>query len=53
MANTLQQEQVAINAAALCGPLITTKGPKDHIHMRILHSGSMAQDKEDSRNHGL
>ena len=25
-------------------------GPKDHIDMRILHSGSMAQDKGD---HGL
>ena len=29
-------------------------GPqKDHINIRVLHSGSKAQDKGDSRNHGL
>ena len=29
------------------------RGPKDHISIRILHSGSKAQDKADSRNRGL
>ena len=28
-------------------------GPKDHIKVRILHPSSKAQDREDSRNHGL
>ena len=28
-------------------------GPKDPIKIRILHSGSEAQDKGDSRSHGL
>ena len=30
-----------------------TRGPKKHIHMRTLDSGSKMQDKRDSRNHGL
>ena len=30
----------------------TLKGPKDHINIRILHSGSKAQDTQDCRNHG-
>ena len=29
------------------------RGPKDHIHIRILHSGSKAQEKGDSRCHGF
>ena len=29
------------------------QGPKDHVNIRILHSGSRAQDQGDSRNPGL
>ena len=29
------------------------RGPKDHINIRILHSGSKAQENGDSRNHCL
>ena len=29
------------------------KGPKDHINIRISHSGPKAQDKGDSRHHGI
>ena len=30
-----------------------TRGRKDHINVKILHSGSMARDEGYSRNHGL
>ena len=30
-----------------------SRGPEEHINIRILHSGSKTQDKGDSRNHGL
>ena len=29
------------------------RGSKDHLSIRILHSGSQAQDKESSTNHGM
>ena len=29
------------------------RGLQDHINIRLSHSGSKAQDKEDTRNHGL
>ena len=36
-----------------CGPTIhIIRGPKDHINIRIPHSGSKDQYKEDTRKHG-
>ena len=29
------------------------RGPRDRVNIRILHSGSKAQDKQDPANHGL
>ena len=33
--------------------LRAVRDPKEHMNMRILQSGSRAQDKRESRNHGL
>ena len=46
-----QMKKRAEKTAPACPCLCT--GPKDHISIRISHSGSKAQYKEDARNHVL
>ena len=32
---------------------VISRGSRDHKNLRVLHTGSKAQDKKDFRNHGL
>ena len=52
---TLSQTETRLRDCRKKNTLETSvsRGPKDHINLRILRSGSKAKDKQDSRNHGL
>ena len=43
----------SVSLAMFEATICRSRSPKDHINTRILHSGSKAEDKADSRNHAL
>ena len=47
---SLQHRNHGLPQVGRVGP---QRRPKDHRNIRLLHSGSKAENKEDSRNHGL